>query len=162
MRVVLVGAYNRRTNYNRINAIDIKLVNDIIDEVKAKYAHVLFVISSVDKGIGKVVKERNSKYRDQNGKFEFDCLILELYHCLINDLSQSEITSHWMAQNDTLVNLGDEFFLFPEERMKGGTMFDLVNKIKAKGLPYTIYLPSGEVGAKHPDTLKDASSLPST
>src|SRR6202050_2547194 len=101
---------------------DIKLVNSIIDAKKDKFAHVIFVVSSCDKGVGEVGKKRNRSYQEKHSVPEFHCIMFELHHALITDLSQSEFTSHWMSLNATLLEIGDEFHLLTEPVMKGGTM----------------------------------------
>jgi hypothetical protein len=139
VKVVLVGARGR------IEANDVKLVHQIIDHVKEKYSTLVIVVSSCDKGVGRIVKVRNKKKQPDARKYEFDMIELHMSHYLQHELPRPEFTAHWNAVNATLVELGDEFHLLTEEWPKG-TMMDLIKRIVASGGRYATYKPSESDG----------------
>lgn len=144
MRVAIVGARSR------VSMSDTALVNDIVDKCKDTYSSLIIVVSSCDKGPGKVVKARNINPHTP-GKFEFDMIELQMRHYLQNDLPQAEFTSHWIALNSTIAEIGDEFHLLVEDNPRGGQMFDLEQRIKAMGKAYAIYkIDESSGGAKKP------------
>jgi hypothetical protein len=140
MRVVIIGARNRN------DMKDTALVNSIIDECKTRYSNLIIVVASCDKGVGRVVKDRNID-KHIPGKFEFDMIELQMRHYLRQELPRSEFTAHWNALNATLFELGDEFHLLTEEYPKGAVM-DILRRIKSGHRRYAIYKPSETSGPK--------------
>jgi len=134
VRVVIVGARNRN------ELIDTRLVNEIIDQCKVKYSNLIVVVASCDKGVGRIVKERNLD-KHIPGKIEFDMIELMMRHYLQNGLPRNEYTTCWNALNSTLLELGDEFHLLIPEYPKG-VVQDLLKRIKEANLPRAIYRPS--------------------
>jgi hypothetical protein len=134
VRVVIVGARNRS------EMVDAKLVNEIIDDCVARFSNLIIVVSSCDKGVGRIVKSRNIDPHMPN-KFEFDMIEIQMRHYLKQELPRQEFTSHWNALNSVLVELGDEFHLLTEEYPKGAIM-DLLRRVKVNNRPYAVYKPS--------------------
>lgn len=138
MRVVIAGARNR----NEMK--DTALVNAILDDCKSRYPNLLVIVASCDRGVGRVVKERNLD-KHIPGKHEFDMIELQMRHYLQEELPRSEFTLHWNALNAILLELGDEFHLLTEEFPKGA-IFDLLKRVKDSHRKYAVYKPS-ECGA---------------
>ena len=134
MRVVIVG------DRSRTEMPITQLVNEILDDCKQRYSSLIVVVSSCDKGVGKVVKSRNID-KHVLGKFEFDMMTLELKHYLQKDRSRTDYTVHWIALNASLIELGDEFHILTEEYPKSSTA-DLLKRVRAEHRPYATYKPS--------------------
>jgi hypothetical protein len=144
VRVVIVGARSRTS------MSDTNLVNDIIDSCKTRYSNLIIVVSSCDKGVGKVVKQRNINQHTP-GKHEFDMIEFQMKHYLDHELPQAEFTGHWIALNAAICEIGDEFHLLIEETPRGGAMYDLEQRVKSLGKTYATYKPSeSKDGAKTP------------
>lgn len=158
MRVVIVGSRNRN------ESVDTPLVYKIIDKSKEKYSQLIVVVTSCDKGVGRIVKTRNMKLQMEDpiknkGKYEFPMVELQMRHYLEQELPRIEFTSHWNALNAAAFEMGDAFHLLIEDYPKGA-MGDLLKRIKEAGRPYALYKTSetsGEAKECVIDTTNDIS-----
>src|SRR5260221_11023846 len=107
MRIAIIGARSRTS------MSDTQLVNSIVDSCQEKYSNLIVIVSSCDKGVGKVIKSRNVNPH-ASGSYQFDMIELQMKHYLQHELPQAEFTGHWIALNSTIVELGDVFHLLIE------------------------------------------------
>ena len=135
MRVVIVGARTRN------ETTDTGLVNQIIDTIKEKYSTLIVVVSSCDRGVGRIIRSRNLTYKETNGSYEFDLMEIDIKHYLNMELPRTEFTSHWNALNSLLIELGDEFHILTED-IPRGSISNLLTKVKENGRRYATYKPS--------------------
>lgn len=132
MKVVIVGDRTRET------AVDVALVNDVIDKCKAMYPKLRIITKECDRGIGKSIKKRLYD-SDKHLPREIDWTELSLRHYLVNgDLPRMEYSLDYDALNSALLDLGDEFHILPEDH-PGGVMLNLMRRVRDSHRSYSVY-----------------------
>jgi len=152
VQIVIVGA-----RLGRDDDADKVLVDQIIDDCKDRYAKLLIVTKSGDKGVGKFILDRCRSARD-NGDHDFDMIEISLRHILKREIPKNEFLGHFYTLNAALVELGDEFHLLAEE-FPAGAMQDILKRIKERSLLYALYKPSELNGGPKRPTLDGGTSI---
>jgi hypothetical protein len=133
VKVVIVGSRTRDEQQDKA------LVDNIIDSCKERFAKVIFVTKSCDKGVGKLIYDRCKLPTKTGGRPEFDMIEVTLRHMLHeHELPRHEFLGHFNSLNAALAELGDEFHVLTEEKPTGA-MVDMVNRIESIGAPYATY-----------------------
>lgn len=111
-------------------------VNGLLDELKQRYAGLVVVTSSTDKGVGSIVRERCLK-----DKTSFQ--LVDIHVRVFAQLPRAKLAQVFFARNAALAELGEEFHVFVDESRKGA-FEDLIEKLGAENQvrPLHIHLPS--------------------
>ena len=131
MRVVVMGGRDRREKD------DYKLVNELLDSLKRRYPVLLIVTTGCDRGVGKIVNNRLMP-KMKHGKPEINYLEWSFRIEVDRELPKLETTSIFLSKNATLVEFGDEFHLFVEEKPIG-VAEDLRQRCAELQKPHVIY-----------------------
>lgn len=131
MRVVVMGGRDRREKD------DYKLVNELLDSLKKKYPVLLIVTTGCDRGVGKIINNRLMP-KVKHGKPEIAYLEWSFRIEVERELPKLETTAIFLSKNATLVEFGDEFHLFVEERPIG-VAEDLRSRCELLQKPYATY-----------------------
>lgn len=133
MKVVILGARNRG------ELADHPLVNDILDHCLQKYAKLMIITKSCDRGVGKIIQDRCRDIHVPR-KINFEMTEFSIRQELFQEMSRHDFLMYWNALNHALVAMGEEFHILAEDRPKGNIV-DLVQKVTAAHIPYSIYYP---------------------
>jgi hypothetical protein len=149
MKVVIVGGHSRD------ELKDKPLVDKIVDDVQERYPKLMIVTKSGDKGIGKIIYERNKASQAANRQPEFDMMEFNVRHMLRHELPKHEFLSHFNLLNAALLEVGDEFHILTDNQPVGSTK-DILERVKAAGIPYVVYTSSDPIEAKRPIVKENA------
>src|SRR5882724_8810779 len=131
MRVVVMGGRDRREKDDYV------LVNALLDYLKKKYPVLLIVTTGCDRGVGKIVNNRLMPSA-KHGKPEINYIEWSFRIEVDRELPKLETTAVFLAKNATLVELGDEFHLFVEEKPIG-VAEDLRQRCAELQKPHVLY-----------------------
>ena len=140
MRVVVLGGRDRREKE------DFKLVNQLLDELKKEYSQLLIITAGCDRGVGKIINNRLMP-KDKGGQPEINYVEYSMRPTVHRDLPKHEMSCLFIARNATLVELGDEFHLFVEQRQMG-IIEDLRQRCLIAGKPHAVYRPGIDTPVK--------------
>lgn len=139
MNVVIVGARFRNEQS------DIKLVNDLIDGLKAMYPNLFIITTGVDRGIGKLIKNR---LMPPTPSEEPEVHFLDItYRIFAKDRPKAFYAKLYLSRNKALVDAGEEFHVLTDGEKVGHTQ-DLIELVTEAGLPLSIYWPNEQTGPK--------------
>lgn len=138
MKVVIAGARSR------YESADHKLVNDLITGLVDMYPQLYIVTTGIDKGVGKIVKDRLVKGKGE--PVEAECIT---YECRVfSDSMARPLYAEFMrAKAQSLFAVGEEFHLFMDREQKG-MMAELLQMVKDNLLPHSVYLIGEQTGPK--------------
>ena len=140
MRVVIIGGRERREGE------DYKLVNDLLDSLKQQYPVLLIVTAGCDRGVGKIINNRLMP-KIKGGPPEVNYVEYSMRPTVNRDLPKHEMSCLFIARNASLIELGDEFHLFVEQRQMG-VIEDLRQRCVIAGKPHAVYKLGVDVPVK--------------
>lgn len=142
MKVVIAGAWNRSEKD------DAPLVNELMTALAQVYPRLKVITGGCDRGIGKIVKNRCSP-ADKKEQPEFDWLECNIRIFYTNP-TKSELAQIWASRNAFFVEVGEEFHIFMDgpHGQGGGAMQDLLDRVQAANLPYSLYYPGKDLKPK--------------
>lgn len=136
MKVVLMGAKERETDKDR------ELVCEAMEKLSALYPGILMIALMTHMGVGKFVRDKCLE-KDAAGNFKY-----QLIECSVRlyarHLSKAETAEIFIARNASAFEMGDilVYFAHPSRR---GTTEDMLERFKAAGRPYKVFLPGEPV-----------------
>ena len=142
MKVVIVGAWNRPEKD------DAPLVNELMTALAKLYPDLKIITGGCDRGVGKIVKNRCCP-ADRKTQQEFDWLECNI-RIFYDHPNKSVLAQIWAARNAFFAEMGEEFHIFMDapHGQGGGAMQDLLDRVMAANLPYSLYYPGKDLKPK--------------